>query len=82
MMLFVGTEKEPADRRVLEVSDEDWSRVVPFLRGGVDGTVVTDLVTNHRCQLRSADCGLGCRCALEITSEWPADAEEVLPSKY
>lgn len=51
-------------RVVMLVSPEDARNVLTI--GEYEILVVTDLVTGFEHQLRRADCGLGCRCAVEF----------------
>ena len=61
---FIGTDPNPEDRVKIVVSASDarkqpeWGSVRPF--------TVTDRLTGNCVQLRRADCGLGCQCALEF----------------
>lgn len=49
-------------RVVLIVSEEDREKVLHR----PDRVTVTDLVTGFQHRLRRADCGAGCRCAVEF----------------
>jgi len=51
-------------RVIMLVSEEDEHNVLTI--GDYEVLTVTDLVTGYEHQLRRADCGLGCRCAVEF----------------
>jgi hypothetical protein len=50
-------------RIIMLVSEEDQRTVLQI---GEHPILVTDLVTGYEHYLRRADCGLGCKCAVEF----------------
>lgn len=65
--IWIGTEPNPNDRLILTVSDADAENVRPASIVGI--VEVTDVTTNKKYRVQRADCGLGCRCALELVPE-------------
>ncbi|QOP66185.1 hypothetical protein SEA_DANIELLEIGNACE_45 [Arthrobacter phage DanielleIgnace] len=53
-------EDDPSCRALVKLED-------PSLTDAEDWVATTDLITGRAIQVRSADCGLGCHCAGEVT---------------
>ena len=63
--LWIGTQPEPDDRLQIEVEED-----IDVHDLSDDQVVtVTDLRTGIDYDIRRADCGAGCRCALELVGE-------------
>lgn len=64
----IGTQPNPNDRRQVEVGQEDALCVRRLMGSQVpDATVIVfDYARKEYVTLRRADCGLGCRCALDF----------------
>lgn len=67
MIIAVGTQPDPRDRVHMRLSRADGDAVMNL--GPTDTVEVLDLATGVRAVLRRADCGLGCRCAVEFVDE-------------
>jgi hypothetical protein len=66
--LWIGTEPEPNDRLIVEVTEEDYQRIAAAK--GTDQVVsFNDALTTTFYQVRYVDCGASCRCALELVEE-------------
>lgn len=75
MKLYIGTQPNPEDRFILDVSSKDAEKIhgpKPFFAR------VTDQTTGKKYWLRDADCGLGCRCALELATVDSLPREDLL----
>ena len=69
--LWIGTDEDPDKRLVVEISDEDARMVNKHLYREDTGRVIVEvieLVTEKKYRIRSADCGLSCRCAVELAT--------------
>jgi hypothetical protein len=66
--LYIGNDPLPQARRRIVLSDEDDARATRYLGGNAFGAPIAlvDLLTGERLIVRRQDCGLGCRCALEL----------------
>lgn len=64
-MLWIGTEPEPNDRLIVELSEVDYQRVASA-KGTERVVSFSDALTGTRYSVRYADCGASCRCALEL----------------
>jgi hypothetical protein len=66
--IWVGTDPEPNDRLILEVSEVDYQRIAAAK--GTDMVIsFADSLTHYPYHVRYADCGANCRCALELVEE-------------
>lgn len=64
---WIGLQEDPDDRRQIVVSDADVRVIREAMQSPTDEPeTVTDLLTGQTVTVRRADCGLGCRCALEF----------------
>lgn len=63
--LYIGTEPEPNDRLIVEVTEEDYLRIAQA-KGTPAIVKFEDALTQTQYRVRYADCGLRCRCALEL----------------
>lgn len=66
--LWIGTEPEPNDRLIVEVSEEDYERIAAA-KGTEHVVSFTDALTGTKYFVQYADCGASCRCALELVPE-------------
>ena len=66
MKFYIGTQSEPEDRLLLEISEEDMAKCRPKKCGGPWKATVTDIKTGRQYDVEDADCGLGCRCAAQL----------------
>jgi hypothetical protein len=64
---WIGTQPNPADRRQITVSDWDDARIEAAMRREHGVVTVYDLRANEIVTIERADCGLGCRCALQFS---------------
>lgn len=71
MTIYIGNQDDPEDRLKVKVNKADHDRVPP-----PDGEhlTITDQSTGRQLVVRRADCGAGCKCALELV-ESPATTE-------
>lgn len=63
--LFIGTEPEPLDRLIVEVSEFDYERI-SNAKGTSRIVKFTDALTGTAYRVRFTDCGASCKCALEL----------------
>lgn len=74
--IWIGTEPNPNDRLIITISEADAQKVLPEF---IDGIVeVTDVTTDKQYRVQRADCGLGCRCALELAPEEKKNVQVVI----
>jgi hypothetical protein len=79
MIITVGTQPDPRDRARMRLSRADGEAVMSL--GPSDIVEVRDLDTGEVRILRTADCGLDCRCAVEFADEdAPATPADLLVS--
>lgn len=57
---LTALEGDSAGRVLIRLDD-------PFLMQNEEWTAATDEITGRAIQVRRADCGLGCKCAAEVT---------------
>ena len=65
---WIGTQPDPDDRLQIVVSESDHARISSVLKIDAPATVF-DLLSEKNVTVQRADCGLGCRCALELVPE-------------
>jgi hypothetical protein len=59
-------DNRPDDRLKLRVSQDDLAQVSRLTGDPSDTATVTDLDSGTSSKIRRADCGLDCRCAVEL----------------
>ena len=63
---YIGTQPDPEDRKQIQVSDEQAEDIdTAFYYLSEDSILYVDTLDGQSLKLRRADCGAGCRCALE-----------------
>lgn len=71
--LWIGTQPNPNDRLIVEVSEQDYQRIAAA-KGTSAAISFYDALTGTPYTVRYADCGASCKCALQLV-------EPSLPSK-
>jgi hypothetical protein len=70
MKLYIGNQPDPAERTLVEVSDQEFAAVRRLVLSRRAFTVtVFDEITKTAVTLADEDCGLGCHCALKFVKE-------------
>lgn len=65
--LWIGTQPNPDDRLIIEVSERDYNKVP--VRNAVGTVTIKDVNTKEHYSVRRASCGLrNCNCALELAN--------------
>lgn len=65
--LYIGTQPEPGDRRIIKIDADDAAQVQALPPGPSDHTAtIYDHTQNESVTVRRASCGLSCYCALEF----------------
>ena len=63
---WIGTQDDPDDRKQIRVSDDVAAEIDSlFSYLSEDSILYVDTLDGQSLRLRRADCGAGCRCALE-----------------
>ena len=66
LQFWIGTQPNPDDRTIIEVSPEDAAKLHSLPRDTKIAVEVTDTKTYKVVRVRRAYCGASCMCALEF----------------
>lgn len=65
---FIGADADPSARRRVLMTHEEGLRLAALPYDGDDTVTFMDLMTYETLTVVRADCGLGCKCALEVVA--------------
>lgn len=63
---WIGTQPDPDQRRQIDVNLYGSVLIESVLHGERERATVSDYATGQAVTVERADCGLGCRCALDF----------------